>query len=108
MSKLSYWQESLESSLDANGAWNLLSKEQITLIAKDLVMSHEMYSEYSGEMNIPHPLNEELRKSEERYQRDLKDGEKREDLWKTAFANKLGVEKRRLHINHGDIELSRT
>ena len=66
-----YWKIAVEEALDCAGITTSL--EQRAELAKAMKMSHEMYSEASGEMYIPNPLQEEnrqLRKQLE-YERQL-------------------------------------
>lgn len=103
-----YWVEALECSLDAHGFPNAICKELITAIAKDIRIAHEMHSEASGEININNPLRQELRNLEKRKDAEIAEVKNREVIYETCLAGLIGVEPRRLYINHGDVCVSRT
>ena len=71
MSKESYYEETISESCNENGI--NLTVEQIRLVAKDVAMSHEMYSEYSGARYIPNPSNTELERKLMATEKELTD-----------------------------------
>lgn len=67
---MNYWLEALECSLDENGGYNQLTKEQREAVAKDLERAHEMYSEHTGSINIPDPRVKEIKALEAKVERE--------------------------------------
>lgn len=66
-----YWNIAVEEALDDAGITTSL--EQRAELSKAMEMAHDMYSEASGEMHIPNPLQEENRQLRKRleYERQL-------------------------------------
>ena len=62
MSRLVYWLEALECSLDESGCYHVLTPEQRQSIAEDLLRAAEMEAESCGWLNIPDPRVEEMAK----------------------------------------------
>lgn len=83
---MNYWLEALESSLDENGAYSLISEEQRIAIAKDMEMAHEMHGEATGSINIPNPLAFDLKEKERQRERENKEAQQREDILKKCIA----------------------
>lgn len=57
---MDYWKECVESALEEAGL--KANTEQIQLVADSVKIAHENYSFYTGEFNIPNPLEEEVNK----------------------------------------------
>jgi DnaJ-class molecular chaperone len=67
---VNYWLEALESSLDENGCFSALTKEQREAVAKDMNIAHEMHSEATGEINIPNPAHAEIKRLSDEVKRE--------------------------------------
>ncbi len=61
---MNYWLEALECALDEVGCFHILTSEQRVAVAKDMERAHDMHSEATGSMYIPHPAVEEAKKFE--------------------------------------------
>ena len=102
-----YWKEALDCSLDALGLTLEATSEQRNAVAKDLLRAHEMWSEASGEINIPNPQKEETRSPKE-HLREVKELELQREIFRNAYADKIGLhpsERHRVALNNGCIEI---
>jgi hypothetical protein len=101
---MNYWLEALECSLDEAGCIDALTKEQREKVADDLQRAHEMHAEATGELCIPNPVRSELQETLRKHDRELRERDERERLWKRGMAKALGCPERQLYINRGNIE----
>jgi len=89
MTKLStreiYFRETIEAVLNDMGKAEFLTSEQLDELASAVAMSAEMYGEYSGEYNIPNPLQSRV----DELQRQVKDVEENAERRADALKAKI-------------------
>jgi beta-phosphoglucomutase-like phosphatase (HAD superfamily) len=87
--RTNYWLETFSEILSEENIE--LPLDAIERIAKSISTSHEMYSEYMGEHNIPNPYKTEMANIEKKHAAQLRDNEKVVSNLKQAFANARGI-----------------
>lgn len=98
MRKHDYYKESLQQSIDEHGIKN------IDLIVDDLIGAMENYGMYSGEHNIPNPLESEVRRFKDENSKLREKSESRENQWREYFAKKYDVQPHDVIVEgHGEI-----
>jgi transposase len=98
MSNLAYWQEALDCALDESGASNALTPEQRKSVAEFLRTSAEMESECSGSLCIPNPMIAEMEAQKKRFEKELAEAERRDDIYRKNIAKRYGVGREQVHI----------
>lgn len=108
MSEKDYWREAFMCAIEEVGLFDLCSKEDFDKGGESIRQSAENQSIAFGWDCIPDPRIAEREAEETRRKREVAEEEKRTELFRKAYAARLGVEPHRLYVNNGDIFVSRT
>lgn len=101
-----YREECVAQTLEAVGV--ILTAEQLTAVTEDIYAGFSMESEAFGDLNIPNPLQTEMRRMEERHVQQVKEFEARESAYKAGVASACRVEPRDVVIIDGKCMVYRT
>lgn len=106
--KLDYWEEAVSNSLEENGLLNLMPKEAINKIAKDMVNAAECQSMAFGWDAIPSPAKAEKSSEAKRYEARIKELENEILCYRKSVASRRGVPLEQVHVDqHGDVIYAR-
>lgn len=101
---MNYWLESLECSMDDHGVLDSIPKEIREKIARDIELSAQMESQYTGRDIIANPMESEVRELKRLLQEQKNKTEKIESDFIKNVARRWNVDETRVHLEgDGDV-----